>query len=41
MEGNYTRSREMEGHRVGGKNSNRVINAKEEEDNLSKHCNIV
>lgn len=27
MEGNYTRSREMEGHIVGGKNSNRVIKA--------------
>jgi len=36
MEGNYSRSREMEGYSVGGKNFNRVINAseEEEEDNL-------
>jgi len=27
MEGNYSRSREMERYSVGGKNSNKVINA--------------
>jgi hypothetical protein len=32
MEGNYTRSREMEGHSVGGKNSNRVIKASDGDD---------
>jgi hypothetical protein len=32
MEGNYSRSRGMEGYGVGGKSSNRVINASEEEE---------
>ena len=32
LEGNYTRSREMEGHSIGGKNSNRFIKASEEEE---------
>jgi hypothetical protein len=36
MEGNYTRSREMEGHGVGGKNSNRVIKASDDDDDDNK-----
>jgi hypothetical protein len=32
MEGNYPRSKKMEGHSVGGKNSNRVINASDDDD---------
>jgi len=35
MEGNYPRSREMEEHSVGGKNSNRVINASDDDDDFS------
>lgn len=31
MEGNYSRSRKMEGYSDGGKNSYRVINASEED----------
>lgn len=32
MEGSYPRSREIERHSVGSKNSNRVINASDDDD---------
>lgn len=32
MERNYSRSRELKGHSDGDKNSNRVINVNEEEE---------